>query len=100
GRVVADRERPTHAALVRELPPPTEVRRAARRPPDVAAQPVLVVRSVSGERPRGCDVVVRRGEIVGLAGLAGSGARELLLTIAGSIPWERGDIELNGRPLR
>ena len=61
---------------------------------------MLVARGVCGERLRGVDLVVRRGEIVGLAGLAGSGARELLLTIAGAVPWDRGEIELNGRALR
>ena len=100
GRVVADLERPSHTELVAELASVREVRHVGPRIREPPGEQVLVVRGVSGERLRDVDLVVRRREIVGLAGLAGSGARELLLTIAGSIPWERGMIELNGRPLR
>ncbi|MFL5927294.1 MAG: sugar ABC transporter ATP-binding protein [Gaiellaceae bacterium] len=105
GDVSADLERPSHAQLVLELAPaaePTAVgaRRSAPAADAVAGEPVLVVRGLGGERLEGVDLIARRGQIVGLAGLAGSGARELLLTIAGAVPWERGEIELNGRPLR
>jgi ABC-type sugar transport system ATPase subunit len=103
GRVSADLERPSHARLVRELAPAAEpalVHERHRVASAVAAEPALVARGICGERLRDVDLVVRRSEIVGLAGLAGSGARELLLTIAGTVPWERGEIELDGRPLR
>jgi ABC-type sugar transport system ATPase subunit len=43
---------------------------------------------------------VHAGEVVGLAGLAGSGARELLLTICGAVPFAAGTIEVAGRRLR
>ncbi|MDQ2910977.1 MAG: ATP-binding cassette domain-containing protein, partial [Actinomycetota bacterium] len=49
---------------------------------------------------RGVSVRVRAGEVVGLAGLAGSGARELLLTVCGAVPFAAGTIELGGRRLR
>jgi ribose transport system ATP-binding protein len=105
GRVSADLDRPSHAQLVRELAPAAEdaAVSARRRAPAARGhedEPVLAARGVCGERLRGVDLTVRRGEIVGLAGLAGSGARELLLTIAGAVPWDRGAIELNGRALR
>jgi ABC-type sugar transport system ATPase subunit len=53
-----------------------------------------------GERLRGVDLTVRGGEIVGLAGLAGSGARELLLSICGAVPIESGSLRVAGRSLR
>jgi ABC-type sugar transport system ATPase subunit len=98
GRVVAELTPPSHAALVAELAPEAEADRAPQR---VAApgEPVLVARAVSGERLHGIDLEARAGEIVGLAGLAGSGARELLLTVAGAVPWQTGELELCGRPL-
>lgn len=43
---------------------------------------------------------VRRGEILGIAGLLGSGRTELLRAIAGADPPAVGDIVLRGRPLR
>src|SRR5262249_50419847 len=48
----------------------------------------------------GVDLAARPGEIVGLAGVAGSGARDLLLTVAGAVPFSDGTIDLEGRPLR
>jgi len=105
GRVSARLDRPSHARLVRELAPSGEVaavgeRRRAPVGGRRSDEAVLIARGVSGERLRDVDLDVYRGEIVGLAGLAGSGARELLLTIAGAVPWDGGEIVLNGRPLR
>jgi len=57
----------------------------------------------SGRRePAGISLTVRRGEIVGLAGLLGSGRTELLETLFGvGPPGERGgEVLLEGRPLR
>jgi ABC-type sugar transport system ATPase subunit len=53
----------------------------------VAARPdapvVLALRDVHGHRLRGVDLEVHRGEILGLAGLAGAGLHELTYMIAG-----------------
>ena len=43
---------------------------------------------------------VRAGEIVGLAGLQGSGRTELLETVFGVHPVARGSVSLDGRPLQ
>jgi ABC-type sugar transport system ATPase subunit len=99
GRVVANLERPTHAVLVELLAPPTSavpVEREARAVGDA----VLEVLGVSGPRLSEVSVVVGAGEIVGLAGLAGSGARELLLTVCGASPFSSGSITLGGRRLK
>jgi len=101
GRVVAERERsPKHADLVELLAPEREAaERGARRRPATGARAVLAVRGLSGERLRDVDLVAHAGEIVGLAGVAGSGARELVLTLVGDVPYAEGSIEIDGSRL-
>src|SRR5262249_35424837 len=45
------------------------------------------------------DLSVRRGEIVGLAGLVGAGRTELARTIFGLTPADQGEILISGRPV-
>src|SRR3954471_19179699 len=47
---------------------------------------VLEARDVTGLRLRGVDVDVHEGEILGIAGLAGSGMQELAYALAGKAP--------------
>ncbi len=49
---------------------------------------------------RGIDLEVRAGEIVGIAGLAGSGRTELLRAIHGADPIDEGSVEVFGEPVR
>jgi ABC-type sugar transport system ATPase subunit len=101
GRVVAASDRPpTHAELVELLAPEREaVEQGARRRPATGARAVLAVRNLSGERLRDVDLVAHAGEIVGLAGVAGSGARELVLTLVGALPFSEGSITISGSRL-
>ncbi|ONN70200.1 sugar ABC transporter ATP-binding protein [Pseudomonas oryzihabitans] len=46
------------------------------------------------------DLQVRRGEVVGVAGLVGSGAKELLKTLFGLLPVAEGELLLDGCPHR
>lgn len=62
------------------------------------AAPVLELRGVtSGERVRDVSLRIRPGEIVGIAGLMGSGRTELLRTIFGIDPMDGGEISINGK---
>ncbi len=67
--------------------------------PAPAPAPALTVR---GAVMSGCstevDVTIECGEIVGFAGLPGSGCSQLLRTLFGLTPLERGEIRLFGQP--
>jgi rhamnose transport system ATP-binding protein len=69
--------------------------------PAAIGAPVLEARGLSG-RPSFHEVsmAVRAGEIVGLAGLVGSGRSELAQAIFGIQPPESGELLLDGRPVR
>lgn len=43
---------------------------------------------------------MKEGEIVGIAGLAGSGRTETVRAVAGADPIRSGTIEVNGKPIR
>lgn len=66
-----------------------------------AAEPVLRVRGLArtGEFAP-LDLDLRPGEIVGLAGLVGSGRSEILETIYGARRPTAGQVHVDGRPLR
>ena len=72
-----------------------------KEPPTPDAPVVLSVRNLS--RPPAIHDVsldVRAGEIVGLAGLVGSGRSEVARAIFGADRLEAGTVELGGKPLR
>lgn len=59
---------------------------------------VLRVRNVSrGRALRDVSLTLRRGEVVGLAGLLGAGRTELARAIVGADAFESGDVEVKGR---
>jgi ABC-type sugar transport system ATPase subunit len=103
GRLVAELERghASHAALVDLLAPEEGAGTQAHGP---AARPVgnvlLEASGLGGERLHDVSLSLRQGEIVGLAGLAGSGARELLLTVCGAVRYTHGSLEVSGRALQ
>ncbi|GGS96103.1 MULTISPECIES: sugar ABC transporter ATP-binding protein [Streptomyces] len=66
-----------------------------------AGEPVLSVRGLAREGEFGAlDLDVRPGEIVGLAGLVGSGRSEILETVYGARRPTAGQVRVDGRPLR
>src|SRR5215212_2101274 len=62
------------------------------------AEPVLELRGVSSPgRLRNVSLTVRRGEVVGIAGLEGHGQRELTRVLFGLEPLSGGEIHVNGK---
>jgi ribose transport system ATP-binding protein len=69
--------------------------------PRDTGDPVLEVRGLAGDgRFRDVDLTVHAGEIVGLAGLVGSGRSEILETVYGARRASAGTVTVNGRKLR
>ncbi len=60
---------------------------------------VLSTRDLAGQTVHGTDLDVRRGEVLGIAGLAGSGRSELLRLLAGAQSRTAGTVTLDGRPV-
>lgn len=60
-------------------------------------RPVLQLRELSSGPLRSVDLTVHEGEIVGLAGLVGSGRSSLLQTVLGGHQPESGHMELDGQ---
>ncbi|MAZ16768.1 MAG: D-xylose ABC transporter ATP-binding protein [Ahrensia sp.] len=61
-------------------------------------EPVLEVRNLHrGHLVRDISFTLRRGEILGIAGLVGSGRTELALTIFGMTPAREGEILIDGK---
>jgi ribose transport system ATP-binding protein len=64
-------------------------------------QPLLVVNNLRGRAaPRRADLVLHRGEILGIAGLVGAGRTEMLRTLFGLDPRRDGTATLNGVTIR
>lgn len=57
---------------------------------------ILKVRDLSNEKLKGINFDLLKGEILGVYGLRGSGRTELLKTLFGLMPTEKGSIEFRG----
>jgi len=70
--------------------------------PDLTDAPVaLEVRGLKrGKEIRDVSLTVRKGEILGLAGLMGAGRTEVARAIFGADPIEAGEILVDGKPVR
>jgi len=89
---LAEIERPALIRLMvgRELEAPGEAARPA------AGKELLRLEGIAGGRVEGIDLVLRRGEILGLAGLVGAGRSELVRLIFGADPRRAGRMFLEG----
>ena len=65
-----------------------------------SASPRLELRGAGNGYVDGIDLTLRGGEIVGVAGLQGSGRTELLEAVFGIDPFTRGEVLRRRRPLR
>ncbi|MCU1433808.1 MAG: sugar transporter ATP-binding protein [Pseudarthrobacter sp.] len=66
---------------------------------NVPVRPILEVQDAGNGQLDGISFSVGPGEIVGLAGLQGSGRTELLHAIFGAAPFHRGTMKVEGREL-
>jgi ribose transport system ATP-binding protein len=71
----------------------------ARTPIRTGGEPLLRVRALAAGALRAADLDVASGEVVGIAGLVGSGRSSLLRALFGDLPAQAGTIALAGRPL-
>jgi ribose transport system ATP-binding protein len=69
-----------------------------RARPEDLGEVVLRLREASNEALRDVNLELRAGEIVGVAGLQGSGRTALAQAIFGVVPFTAGEMEVNGRP--
>ncbi|WP_024681883.1 sugar ABC transporter ATP-binding protein [Pseudomonas syringae] len=91
----------TSTAQIARLMVNRDVGEQYSRAQSVPGAPVLQLNALGAGRVYdGIDLSVRRGEVVGLTGLVGSGAKELLKSLFGLLKPERGELLLNGRPLQ
>ncbi len=61
---------------------------------------VFEARNVTGNDARNVSFVLRKGEILGIAGMAGSGRSELMNVLFGSAPLESGEILIRGQAVK
>jgi ABC-type sugar transport system ATPase subunit len=74
---------------------------ASRRPRVPASSPIVSLRGVArSPRVHGVDLDLYPGEVLGLAGLIGSGRTELARIIFGADQRDAGEMLLDGRPVR
>ncbi|MGM0930166.1 MAG: sugar ABC transporter ATP-binding protein [Actinomycetota bacterium] len=92
--------RPISAYFPDKLPavPAAESPTAARSEADQA--PLLELSDAGNDQLDGIGLKLMPGEIVGVAGLQGSGRTELLHAVFGAAPFNRGTMQLDGRQVR
>jgi ribose transport system ATP-binding protein len=69
-------------------------------PGQAMGKPALEIRNLSGNGVKDIHFHVNKGEILGMAGLVGSGRTELIRVIFGAEKLEKGEILVGGKPVR
>jgi ribose transport system ATP-binding protein len=88
---------PDRSASARATAPPPEPAEPAQPEPVPPAR--LAVRGLRSAVLRGVDLDVAPGEVLGVAGLLGSGREELAYAVVGAVPSGVDRLALDGRPL-
>ncbi|MFC5906363.1 sugar ABC transporter ATP-binding protein [Streptacidiphilus monticola] len=101
GKLVADLtpEEATEERMIREMVG-SELARADIAPPPAGQRTVLEVSGLTADGLGPVDLELRAGEIVGVAGLMGSGRSRLLHSIMGAQPRTGGTVLLDGQEFR
>lgn len=63
-------------------------------------QVLLECKNISGAVLNNISFTLKKGEILGIVGFPGSGARELCRSLYGLMPIQEGDVLLNGKPIK
>jgi ABC-type sugar transport system ATPase subunit len=71
-----------------------------KQPAEIGEERLVVSGLTCGRRVRDVSFTVRRGEVLGLAGLVGAGRTETARLIFGADRLEAGSVTLDGKPLR
>ncbi|MEU0858504.1 sugar ABC transporter ATP-binding protein [Streptomyces griseofuscus] len=102
GRLVADLSphEATEERMIREMVGSELARADLAPPPSVERARTLSVRGLTADGLGPVDLEVRAGEIVGVAGLMGSGRSRLLHTLMGAQPRTAGEVLLDGADFR
>ncbi|GHH38691.1 sugar ABC transporter ATP-binding protein [Lentzea cavernae] len=100
GRMVADLppERASTQAMISAMAGDEAEVLVEGDPPPVGDEPVLTVRALEAAGIGPVDLEVRRGEILGVAGLMGSGRSRLVHALMGALPATAGSMSLAGSP--
>lgn len=89
------------AGAAQAAPAPAAAATTEPTPAALSATPVLSVRGLSAaESYIDISFDVHHNEILGIAGLMGSGRTEILKSIYGMLPFDSGQIQLHGKPVR
>jgi ribose transport system ATP-binding protein len=92
--------RPISAYFPEKLPPGPDDEAGSTAQAAVAAAPALLeLEDAGNDQLDGISLSLGPGEIVGLAGLQGSGRSELVTAVFGAAPFTRGTMRINGRTL-
>jgi len=101
GEHVATRDRLTEGEAVTLMTGRTIDRMYPERQPVAEGLPAaLEVRDLRGERVQGVSFTLRRGEILGVGGLAGQGQRDLFMTLFGAHRQTGGELLIDGKAQR
>jgi ribose transport system ATP-binding protein len=105
GKVIATRERGQFDArslveLIAGYDVEQEGQPASAPAAASAAPPRLEARGLRTDRLHGVDLTVRAGEIVGVSGVIGSGIEELLGVMFGGVRAHRGQVSVDGEPVK
>jgi ribose transport system ATP-binding protein len=63
----------------------------------VPTETAIEIKNLYGNGDKDISFLVKKGEILGLAGLVGSGRTELVMLLCGAVPIEKGEIWINGK---
>ncbi|MFG3224817.1 sugar ABC transporter ATP-binding protein [Kitasatospora sp. NPDC048194] len=102
GLLVADLSpaQATEERMIREMVGVDLAQEVTVRPVPPTARRVLAAHGLTAAGLGPVDLELRAGEVVGVAGLMGSGRSRLLHTLMGAQPRTGGEVELNGRRFR